>query len=108
MSINCKFYRLFTRVKIFPYRSPQEIDSGKIGLYLTFSANWNKREFISKVAFTLPSPSSMLNLHLVPRVLSSHLFPGAREKERLGKDPRNKIVFGVGKAKPPNAECFLL
>ena len=47
----------------------QEINSREIRLHLTFSANWNKldrvskkSEFILKVAFSLPSPSSMLKL----------------------------------------------
>ena len=47
----------------------QEINSREIRLHLTFSANWNKldrvskkSEFILKVAFSLPLPWSMLKL----------------------------------------------
>ena len=47
----------------------QEINSREIRLHLTFSGNWNKldrvskkSEFILKVAFSLPSPWSMLKL----------------------------------------------
>ena len=49
--------------------SPQEDNSTEIRLHLTFLANWNKcdkvwkkLEFILKVTFSLPSPSSVLKL----------------------------------------------
>ena len=49
-----------------------QINARKIRLHLTFSANRNKldrvsgkREFIFKVAFSLPSPSSMLKLPIL-------------------------------------------
>ena len=49
-----------------------QINARKIRLHLTFSANWNKldrvsekREFIFKVAFSLPSPSSMRKLPIL-------------------------------------------
>ena len=47
---------------------PQEINSSEIRLHFPFSANWNKRdknwkrEFILKLTFSLPLPSSMLKL----------------------------------------------
>ena len=44
---------------------PQEINSREIRLHLPFSANCNKRdkrEFILKLTFSLPLPSSMLKL----------------------------------------------
>ena len=44
---------------------PQEISSREILLHLTFSGNWNKREFILKVTFSLLSPSSMLKLPII-------------------------------------------
>ena len=43
----------------------QEINSSEIRPHLTFSVNWNKREFILKVTFSLPSPSSMLKLPII-------------------------------------------
>ena len=52
---------------------PQEINSREIRLHLPFSANWNKRdkdsvekrEFILKLTFSLPLPSSMLKLPII-------------------------------------------
>ena len=43
-------------------RGPQEINSREIRLHLPFWAKWNKREFILKLTFSLPLPSSMLKL----------------------------------------------
>ena len=52
--------------------APQEINSREIRLHLPFSANWNesdkdwkKREFILKLTFLLPLPSSMLKVPIV-------------------------------------------
>ena len=73
-----KPWRIFLSLSLSKLECGLQINSRKIRLYLTFSANWNKldrvskkREFNFKVVFSLPSPSpspspsSMLKLPIL-------------------------------------------
>ena len=63
-----KFFFLFLKFEC----SSQEINSREIGL-VTFSADWNKRDNVFQVTFSLPSPSSMLKFPILASWVHSKL-----------------------------------